>query len=290
MSGPKTLVRRGPAASDVHSRRNSRWRIARRWLLSSGCPARALLPGSMHERSAGTREGGAMSAEGSCLRSSRSRSRPGPARVAGPKGHGFTGSCAAVPREVPRAHWTRNRHSNFIWTPAARPAAASRSSARSPASTGACPWPGPSRTAPRPTGRVHQTPAGPRLLRDLRRSGHQPPGQLRRHAQPGDGETMPGISVLSPNISNSTRCPAPGHLHRRRDATSARRDRLGLSGMTSDSRRSRRPGPRRPAGCRPGRRRSAGRCWMPPRHCLPSAELTRCHFATSRRRLTLTFR
>ena len=78
MSGPKSLVRCGPAASDVHSRRNSRWRAADGWLLLSGCPVLVLLSGRMHEGSAGTRGGGAMPDDGSCLRSPGPRSRPGP--------------------------------------------------------------------------------------------------------------------------------------------------------------------------------------------------------------------
>ena len=78
MSGPRSLVRRGPAASDVHSRGNSRWRVARWWLLASGCPVPVLLSGSMHERSAGTRGGCAMPADGLRLRSPGPRSRPDP--------------------------------------------------------------------------------------------------------------------------------------------------------------------------------------------------------------------
>jgi hypothetical protein len=80
---------------------------------------------------------------------------------------------------LPREHGTRVRHSNFIERPSGRSAAGSRSSAACPASTPASSWCGRCSTAPRPGGAgPPTTPAGLRLLQDLRRSLHDPPTQL----------------------------------------------------------------------------------------------------------------
>jgi hypothetical protein len=95
MSGPKTLVRRGPAVSVVHSRGNSRWRVAHWWLLASGCPVPVLLSGSMHERSAGTPGRRRDARRWIVSAIIRVAIAPWPARVAGWKGHGFAGSFIA---------------------------------------------------------------------------------------------------------------------------------------------------------------------------------------------------
>lgn len=70
-------------------------------------------------------------------------------------------------------------------------------------------------------GFVATPPAGLRLLQDPRPHLTQPPpgwSAMRRRTKV---RRCPKISVLSPNINNNTRGPAPGHLHRRWDATDA---------------------------------------------------------------------
>ena len=107
MLGPKTLVRRGPAVSVVHSRGNSRWRVAHWWLLASGCPVPVLLSAACMSVLQERRGGGAMPADGSCPRSSGSRSRPGPPASLAGRATASPGpsspACSSRPRSSPLA-------------------------------------------------------------------------------------------------------------------------------------------------------------------------------------------
>ena len=74
-----------------------------------------------------------------------------------------------------REHWVRIRHTNLIERTFGETNRRTKVSAGYPASAAVCRWPGRCWTAPRAVGGgVIMTPAGVRLLQELRRQLHHP--------------------------------------------------------------------------------------------------------------------